>query len=182
MKIPVTAGESWRPVPGYPGYEASSLGRIRSFRSRNGRGQLVKQPHLLRQSPMLGKPYHQVTLSIDGSRKQMRVHLLVALAFHGSRPGTDYVVCHSDGNPANNQASNIRWDTPKGNSADQVVHGTRPCGSKSHLAKLTDAQVLEVKNALPGWSRGMGLHFAKKFGVAPSAISNIKNNLRWAHL
>ena len=183
MKIPVSRVETWLPIPGFSGYEASSWGRLRSYRSPNGRGGLVSTPRLLVQSPVPGKPYSQVTLSLGTGRyKQVRVHYLIALTFKGPRPSPLYEVCHNDGNGTNNRETNLRWDTKKANAADQLKHGTKPVGSQSNLAKLTDAQVLEIKAAIPNWKHGMGVEFAERFGVGTTAISNIKREKRWAHL
>lgn len=39
------------------------------------------------------------------------VHQIIATAFHGPRPSTDYVVDHIDTNRLNNRAENLRWVT-----------------------------------------------------------------------
>lgn len=71
------SAERWEPIPGFPGYEASSLGRIRSFiRARIVAG--VKQPRILKQ-----KPNKDGYLLVCVTRKQRTVHRLVACAFLG---------------------------------------------------------------------------------------------------
>lgn len=184
MKIRVVSSlEIWKPIPGFIGYGASTHGRIRSYRSRNGRGPLVKLPRILKQTAISNKLYLQVTLSIgDGKYYQARVHQVILLTFIGSRPNPSYDGCHNNGNPKDNHISNLRWDTKTSNCADQLIHGTRPLGSKSHLSVLSDDQVLYIKSCIPEWERGMGKKFAELFGVSTSLISDIKNNLLWKHL
>jgi len=33
--------------------------------------------------------------------------------------------CHNNGQPGDPALSNLRWDTPEGNTRDQYLHGTR---------------------------------------------------------
>lgn len=69
------AGETWISIPRAPGYEASSLGRIR----RVGHGPL--KPRLTR------KGYEIVDVVADGRpSRTIEVHVLVADAFLGPRP------------------------------------------------------------------------------------------------
>lgn len=182
MKIPTVQVEIWKPIPGYPGYEASNYGNLRSYRSLSGRGPLATVPRLLSPTRINGRPYLQATLSNGPKRSQVRVHQTILITFIGPRPSPSHVACHNDGDANNNKINNLCWDTAKANSADQLQHGTRRLGGKSHLAKLTDAQVTKIKAALPNWKWGMGLEFAKRFGVGTTAISNIKRELRWKHI
>jgi len=41
----------------------------------------------------------------------IRIHIIVATAFHGERPGPQYVVDHIDSNCRNNRPENLRWLT-----------------------------------------------------------------------
>ena len=45
------------------------------------------------------------------------------------------------------------------------------------MAKLSDAEVLEIKKA-PGKQRDI----AKKFGISQAMVNNIKLNKNWKHL
>lgn len=52
----------------------------------------------------------------------MKVHHLVASAFHGDRPN-GLVICHRNGDPQDNRASNLRYDTQSSNLKDMYRHG-----------------------------------------------------------
>lgn len=67
--------------------------------------------------------YHHVGITNDrGEHKQIRVHRLVALVYHGFPINDSYVPNHIDGNKLNNHYKNIEWSTPSGNS--QHAHDT----------------------------------------------------------
>lgn len=152
----------WRPVPGYEGlYSVSSLGEIFSKRSgSNRRLQRRKDGYLA------------VELSDSGTKRQFLVHTIVARAFIGPWPDGAQVVAHRDGVRDNNVPTNLRYDTHAGNHADKLVHGTHYCGERHWNAKLTDAQVVEIRRA-PGPIAAI----ADKYGIAQSAVSKIKHGL-----
>jgi len=131
--------ERWLPVPGYEGlYEVSSHGGIRSLDRTvpidvPGRRSYVarRRGRMLRQTPT-GSGYLAVSLSRGPTQtKTWTVHTLVALAFIGPRP-PGHEVCHNDGNPMNNNLSNLRYDTISGNRRDAVEHGTHRNTRKTH--------------------------------------------------
>lgn len=105
----MTEPEQWAPIPGYPAYEASSLGLVR--RASTGR---ILAPWWAGGST--GAKYAYVTLYVDGRRAQVSVHLAVCAAFHGPRPpgtrpnGRPAWECdHRDGDQENNRADNLEW-------------------------------------------------------------------------
>lgn len=118
--------ERWLPVVGYEGYyEVSDQGRVRSVArtATDSIGRTYSYPsRILRQFPQAKG--HLALRVTNGTRYRTRtVHQLVLETFVGPRPAGLYG-CHNDGNPANNRVSNLRWDTPKSNSADMRTHGT----------------------------------------------------------
>lgn len=115
--------EVWRAVPDFPGYMASSEGRIRSH-VRNPAGRLM--------APVANcqSGYLQVCLQQGGRQRSRPVHVLVALAFHGPRPD-GMVTRHLDGSRTNNRPDNLAWGTPAENSADRERHGTVPHDRKT---------------------------------------------------
>lgn len=70
--------EEWRAIPGYEGYyEASSLGRVRSFHRSKVR--ILVQPLNTAKRP-------QACLSVKGAKVTRPTHILVLQAFVGPRP------------------------------------------------------------------------------------------------
>ena len=155
--------EEWRPIPGYSGYEASSLGRIRS------RQKVLSQ---------YGKRYLHVSTSPrrNGSC-HTSVHVLVALAFHGERP-EGHQAAHRDDDKTNNRPGNLRWATPLENHADMVVSGTHAKGEGHGMSKLTAADVLMIRE-VDGETRKA---LAERFGVDVSTIRRVLNRRTWSWL
>lgn len=113
------AAETWRPIPGYDGYEASNLGSIRRKRSfRNMDHYRVVKPNRREDG------YLRVTVWRMGKKLHSHVHRLVCLAFHGEPFGEAQLACHDDGDRTNNTEDNLYWGTAAENYADQVRHGT----------------------------------------------------------
>jgi hypothetical protein len=71
----------------------------------------------------------------------------------------------------------LQWKTQIENAADKLLHGTDGRGEKHPLAKLTEAQVREIRAAtIPQKT------LAAKFGVNRSTICQIKSGQRWGWL
>lgn len=122
-------GEQWRSVPHPVGwYEASDLGRIRSLKNAWGRN---------RSEPKILKPYNYESgqgLMLKG-KTRVKVHSLILLAFVGKRPAGQ-VIDHVDGNPFNNNLSNLRYCTPSQNGHNSTkargVSGLRGVTPSKH--------------------------------------------------
>ena len=111
-------------------------------------------------------------------------HVLVAEAFLGPRPTSEHEVAHNDGVRTNNSVANLRWATPRENSADQVKHGTRVWGDKHYGSKLTNEQADQIRREYAaggkpyvGGSVTMQA-LADRYGVRVGAISRIIRNKR----
>jgi hypothetical protein len=124
------SGERWLPVPGYEGlYEVSDDGQVRSL-PRKSQGSATCGGRALK--PWLGnKGYLLVGLWRNGTCRTRTVHRLVCEAFHGPCPDS-YEACHNDGNPLNNHADNLRWDSHSENMLDRTRHGTFRARSQTH--------------------------------------------------
>lgn len=160
--------ENWRPVLAYDGfYEVSDHGRVRrvagSNRSPNGR--------VLRFG-VLQRGHLNVGLSRPGvPQLKCLVHVLVLEAFVCLRP-TGCWCRHIDGNPANNHLANLAWGTPRENSADMLLHGTR-------VSDLTAEQVQEIRARHPRESLRV---LAAAYDTTFQNVYHIVTGRSWKHL
>lgn len=71
-------GEQWRPIPGFPGYEISRGGHVRSYARTNG--MVSRTPHLMRiRTDAVGRDV--VRMSSKFGVRERSVDALIALAF-----------------------------------------------------------------------------------------------------
>ncbi len=158
--------ENWKLIEGFEEYEVSDHGRIR-------RGSRIKQPRADR------KGYLSVALWKNQKTTKFQVSRLVAAAFIGPRPD-GCVVAHNNGINNDNRVGNLRYCTPTENEADKAIHGTRLHGEKHHQAKLTEAQVAEIRRRYKFYSRKDGADaMAREFGVSPVTILRVLKNRGW---
>lgn len=111
--------ERWLPIPGFPGYEASDHGRVRSRRrKRRDGGPLILQTGLNPAGYQTVNPW-----AAGRGNVTKPIHYFVMLAFVGPRPA-DLVTRHLDGNQLNNHLTNLAYGTVAENQQDAVRHGT----------------------------------------------------------
>jgi hypothetical protein len=122
--------EEWRSIPGLEGYEASSLGRIRSTdrlvpysdgRIRTHPGVTLK--------PAVHRTGH---LLVGVGNRTWRVHRLVALAFFGD---SNLPVCHKNDIPTDNRVENLYYGTYSENLHDSVRNGRHAGPKKTHCPR-----------------------------------------------
>jgi len=83
--------------------------------------------------------YARVGLGPGKNGVDAYIHRLVLLAWVGSPPSEFHQAEHIDGNPLNNNISNLKWATPKENSLRKKEHGTSGAGELNAMAKISDA-------------------------------------------
>jgi hypothetical protein len=88
--------------------------------------------------------------------------------------------CHfPDRNCSNCRIENLRWDTSKANAIDRQIHGTQCNGSRQHLAKLSEAEIVQIRELAKSTSF---VSIAKNYGVTAEAISAAVRKLTWKHV
>lgn len=168
--------EEWREIPGFPGYDASSLGRLRTWRHRGihaARRRTV--PVLMRPRAHARTGYLYVTLTPTFKVKVTKtVHSLVCEAFHGPRPGPGHVVRHfPDHTRSNCAADNLSWATQTVNLADRAGHGTLVNGEAHHNCTVPGGNV-RVAKMLMHEKVDTQRSIARALGMTPAHLSRIK--------
>lgn len=170
--------EQWLPIPGYEGrYEVSDHGRVKSLLRQNkvGRNKTRKTSEsILKQFSDRHGRKQLMLIDSNSTAKNHRPSVLVALAFIGQRPHRHHV-CHNDGNPANNYASNLRYDTAKGNNGDKFRHGTLRYGNDHYMGKITSADALDIFHSMVPMPK-----LAELYSVSLTTIYDVKAGRTWA--
>lgn len=163
--------ESWRKISGFPGYEVSHTGMVRSWRHKNGRR---KEPYIL-STPPKSNGYLQVSLRNEhGAIKNCSVHRLVASAF---LKGSGDMVLHRDGDKANNSAWNLYYGDARQNAEDAYRHGALNMGETHYKAKLSHHDVQVIRLRLLQGVRQADL--AREYGVHKTTIGKIVAGTNW---
>jgi len=111
--------EIWKQIPGWPKYEVSNMGRIKS-RTKEWK----KEKFLITKRG-------SVTLSKEKYTKLFPVAYFVLLAFKGPPPGKcgngkgQYLARHLNDIRSNNNIENLAWGTHKDNHDDAKRNGIR---------------------------------------------------------
>lgn len=161
--------ERWRQIPGYPDYDVSDLGRIRSWK-----GGIVS-----RMKVRVGADtYPRVTLQdASGEKKVERVHVLVARAFIG--PANGLLVRHKSGKTNNPKLSNLEYGTYLDNKLDKHRHGTDQVGERNSQSELTASMAKRVYLLKEKKTQS---DIASMFGISRQAVSDIHRGVTWSEV
>lgn len=113
--------ECWKDITGFPGYQVSDHGRVRTYNKVTSNAMYAKRKwkdRILKQKVSKDKCC-RVSLWKDGKEHIALVHRLVANEFCGRNIDTDLTVNHKDGNRMNNHADNLEWMT----KGDNIRYG-----------------------------------------------------------
>lgn len=169
------ANEIWKPVVRYEGlYEASTFGRVRSIGRRQGAlvGRILK-------GSVFDKGRVRLEFRKDGRRVSISKASVIALTFIGPRPSPAYEVNHKNGDPSNDTPDNLEWATRSENILHAFQIGLNHSGESHPHAKLTDADVIEIRHLLKTKSLSF---IAKQFNIGTDHVSRIKTGKKWTHL
>lgn len=114
--------ETWKSIIGYPNYEVSSIGTVRSLRY-GGR--------ILKACPS-NFGYLYVNLIHNKKVKSTAVHKLVMIHFGESQKNQDDIVDHIDGDKTNNRVDNLQWISIRDNTLKYYGNGDK----KSKILEL----------------------------------------------
>ena len=173
--------EIWKVIPGFPHYEVSNIGRVRSLARRapcypNG----VATTRPIRERILKQHPDQRGYFRTKVNLKSIPVHRLVALAFIGPRLD-GMTVDHVNGNKIDNRPENLEYVTREENSRRGHQNGLmrydHVSGAKHPLSKLTDENVKEILT-----SSLNGEELARKFGCTSTVVSRIRSGRIWKHI
>lgn len=128
--------ENWKWIPGFEGkYQASNLGRIKSFKINKKDGQIMKG-NVLKDG--------RVRINLEGTK--YLVHRLVLQTFVEQPDEVHELVLHLDGDPTNNSLENLKWGSYKDNANDELMFA-RCAQKKQETQKQRNAeQNLVIEN------------------------------------
>lgn len=167
--------EEWRAVSGYEGrYEVSNLGRVRSIAGKRA-GTILYQP----QTPM-GRYKAMLFDPVTRKTTTWLVHRLVLTAFVGPCPA-GLIGCHNDGNHLNNVVENLRWGSPKSNTADMKKHGTAVFGERHPHSRFSEDEVRHLRYLKRAYDFPIR-YLAKLMGCSYCAVHSALVGKTWAHI
>jgi hypothetical protein len=160
--------EQMAQTPGWDGYRVTSYGRVLSL-FYNG----APKPRYL--TPTLNsKGYQRVVLTEKGKSKSVFVHRLVAEAFLPN-PLNLPVVNHINGNPLDNNVSNLEWCTYEENSR----HAMYVLRRKGYPKKLSMVKAAEIR-ALRATSSAEEV--ARQYEIHVKTVRDVWNRKTWRYV
>ena len=154
-------GEVWKVIPNYENYHGSNYGRVKRF-YKNGKEIILK--------PLLsGDGYLYVALSKNGKQKNFRISRLVGKLFIPNslnKPEVNHVYSRFS-----NHVDCLEWTTSEENTKHAFTTGLRKSGEDDWHAKLTNEQVLYIRENPEGLNT---VQLAEIFPVTQETISDIQ--------
>lgn len=159
--------EIWKSLPGVPGVEVSTLGRVRTLdrlesseeRTQFTKGRILKQYNV-------SDGYLQVNIKVDGKWTMKLVHRLVAQTF---LPNPDNLpqINHKNCIRTDNNVENLEWCTPKYNSQYREKYGVsrmEVAGKSVFAINLSTLEVLHFRSQVEA---------SRELGVYVQSINNV---------
>ena len=189
-----TTVEVWKPIEGFPGYDVSNMGRVRTYWRTSGSGRSCVNGQIrgswtqvIGVTPRLRKlytdkdGYKTLTLRANDRDYMSRVHQLVGRAFVvNNRPNTAIIPNHINNVPGDNRHNNLSWMTISENTfyGNEIGVGMR--GERHGMARLTEASVLEIRAKVKNHEDA--IRYASKFGCTYQNIDRIIQRKTWAYV
>lgn len=151
-------------------HEVSNLGNIRNETTKK----LLK--------PWVGTTgYYHIKIFIEGKRKNLKLHRLIAEAFIPNPENKKYVN-HKDGNKLNNNITNLEWCTHKENmehASKTKLISTKPRTTGKKLSNKSQYHNVSWDKARNKWSAGITInkkcHMRKRFDCEIEAAKHVNH-------
>ena len=172
--------EQWKPIPGWPEYAVSSLGRIQGLTIAccTYAGKILK--------PVIRRRYLYVHLHSQHGQRKYFIHRLVLLAFIGT-PSATQECNHINGKKFDNRLCNLEYVTKSENMLHAIRLGlANPIpppvrrGEANSRCIITSTIAQAILDAPRGYGTGRAL--AREFGITEYHVSLIRTNACWKHL
>ncbi len=180
-----TPDEVWRAIPGYDGYEASTLGRIRSldrYLTFDGRWGPTTRFHRGRVLKIKIKPtgtgFYRCFYAGRGSYPQ--VNRVICEVFNGPPPSQRHEAAHLNGNSLDDHYQNLVWATPVENASHKVAHDTVSIGSRNGAARLCENDIPGIFSAYVAGVNAKTI--SERFGVSEAAVLTALRRETWKHV
>jgi len=161
----------WKKIDGYGDYIVYSKGDVISNKRKN--------PFVLSKCKD-SDGYYVVALYLNGERKTMKVHRLVAIAFIPN-PENKPEVNHKDGIKANNYDDNLEWNTSLENTQHANITGLTNIKGEKHIKCITNERtVLKIRNR---HKKGISYRvLSEEFSINRTTIRDIVTRRTWKHI
>lgn len=112
-----------------------------------------------------------IALYLDGKQKHFLYHRVLAEVYIAN-PDNLPQINHIDGNPLNNELSNLEWCTSSANNIHAITTGLRPCKINQQIAD-------EIRYKI---SQGASqASMCKEYKLGRNILSKIINNKSWIY-
>lgn len=122
------------------------------------------------------KGYGRLAATVDGEKSTQQAHRIAYYLAHGIDPA-DKMVCHHCDNQPCVRPDHLFLGKALDNARDMVAKGRQQRCARHYRAKLTEAQVLEIRESKES-SRVLG----KKYGVHGVSIAAARRGQNWRTL
>lgn len=177
----------FKEIPGWPGYLASSEGKVYSIKIPGGRGMLdYNNPHEVigRVCKRGNRVIHRVGLR-DGSHKKymLSVSRLVWMAFNNVPHIPDgYIIDHIDCNTLNNIPENLQCITYSENTK-RAYKNTRTAFTNGAINGRTVLTTQKVGSILRDYAKGLTKsQIYRKYSISQAQARRIINRQAWKYL
>lgn len=164
----------WKEIEGYPDYQVSDDGRVKSF--KNGKERILKGCNN-------GDGHLRINLLYNGKQKSKLVHRLMAEAFIPNPDNLPFVR-HLNDIPDDNRLENLAWGTPKDNTNDSIKNGSHVCCDEEYMNKLRLKDAERTRKPVIAIKENLRIHFnsmqeaAEKLNLDVSHISSCVKGTR----
>jgi hypothetical protein len=175
--------EIWKSIEGYPYYQVSNTGSVKSLvriiLKKNGQKQTIKGRLMKLKKCKFG--YYRVPLvDLNGYQKNFLVHRLVLINFSAFDQEKKQVN-HINGDKTDNRIENLEWVTCSENQIHAHKIGLKSQKGENHAqARLKESDILEIRKLIQlGYKQKV---IAEKYGIIRSYVSEIKTRKAWSHI